>query len=181
MHAQDRQAIDALFVRLADIERRSAPRDPDAEAFIRQRMSEQHGAPYFMAQTIVMQQQALEEAQRRIDTLERAAPQRGMPESRGAPERSSFFGNRAPDRGPQQDRDQPAGGRGGFLAGAAQTAMGVAGGVLLGNMLGGLFGGSRPAEAAPPAAAPPNAEQGAPAAAEEGGGSDSWFGGDEEM
>lgn len=30
---------------------------------------------------------------------------------------------------------------GGFLAGAAQTAMGVAGGMMLGNMLGGLFGG----------------------------------------
>jgi hypothetical protein len=180
MHAQDRQAIEALFVRLADIERRSAPRDPDAEAFIRQRMSEQHGAPYFMAQTIVMQQQALEEAQRRIDALERA-PSRGAPEARGVPERSSLFGNREPERALPQGRDQSAGGRGGFLAGAAQTAMGVAGGMLLGNMLGGLFGGSRPAEAAPPAAAPPNAEQGAPAAAEEGGGLDSWFGGDEEM
>jgi hypothetical protein len=30
---------------------------------------------------------------------------------------------------------------GGFLAGAAQTAVGVAGGVLLGNALAGLFGG----------------------------------------
>jgi hypothetical protein len=30
---------------------------------------------------------------------------------------------------------------GGFLAGAAQTAMGVAGGMMLGNLIGGLFGG----------------------------------------
>ena len=31
---------------------------------------------------------------------------------------------------------------GGFLAGAAQTAMGVAGGVLLGNAIAGMFGGN---------------------------------------
>ena len=43
---------------------------------------------------------------------------------------------------------------GGFLAGAAQTAMGVAGGVLLGNAIAGMFGGdeaqaAQPAEEAP--------------------------------
>jgi hypothetical protein len=39
-------------------------------------------------------------------------------------------------------------GGGGFLAGAAQTAMGVAGGLLLGNALAGLFGGGGEAQAA---------------------------------
>lgn len=39
---------------------------------------------------------------------------------------------------------RPSGG-GGFMAGAAQTAMGVAGGVLLGNAIGGMFAG--PADA----------------------------------
>jgi hypothetical protein len=41
---------------------------------------------------------------------------------------------------------------GGFLAGAAQTAMGVAGGVLLGNMIASAFGGNEAnaAEAAQP-------------------------------
>ena len=37
---------------------------------------------------------------------------------------------------------------GGFLAGAAQTAVGVAGGVLLGNAIAGMFAG--PAEAGEP-------------------------------
>jgi uncharacterized protein len=43
---------------------------------------------------------------------------------------------------------QPGGG--GFLAGAAQTAMGVAGGVLLGNAIAGMLGGHE-AKAAEPA------------------------------
>ena len=37
---------------------------------------------------------------------------------------------------------------GGFLAGAAQTAMGVAGGVLLANAIGGMFGNGGEAQAA---------------------------------
>jgi hypothetical protein len=44
---------------------------------------------------------------------------------------------------------QPGGG--GFLAGAAQTALGVTGGVLLGNAIAGMLGG-RDAKAAEPAA-----------------------------
>jgi hypothetical protein len=47
---------------------------------------------------------------------------------------------------------------GGFLAGAAQTAMGVAGGVLLGNAIAGMFGGDE-AQAAEPQADDPNAEE----------------------
>ncbi len=41
------------------------------------------------------------------------------------------------------EQRSPSGG--GFMAGAAQTAMGVAGGVLLGNAIGGMFAG--PADA----------------------------------
>jgi hypothetical protein len=41
-------------------------------------------------------------------------------------------------------------GGGGFLAGAAQTALGVTGGVLLGNAIAGMLGGSE-AKAAEPA------------------------------
>ncbi|WP_287173880.1 DUF2076 family protein [Mesorhizobium sp.] len=43
---------------------------------------------------------------------------------------------------PLSGNDQQRAG-GGFLAGAAQTAMGVAGGVLLGNAITGMFGGSQ--------------------------------------
>ncbi|TIU14597.1 MAG: DUF2076 domain-containing protein, partial [Mesorhizobium sp.] len=60
---------------------------------------------------------------------------------------------------------------GGFLAGAAQTAMGVAGGVLLGNAIAGMFGGSE-AQATEPAASLPDEAAADPAgdAGSDGGG-----------
>lgn len=75
---------------------------------------------------------------------------------------------------------------GGFLAGAAQTAMGVAGGMLLGSAIAGMFQGDQ-AQAAEPAATPadepPADDVGAAdmGGGDEGGGGffDSFFGGDE--
>jgi hypothetical protein len=177
MHSQDRQAIDGLFSRLGEAERHAGPRDPGADAYIRDHVGRQPNAPYFMAQTIVVQEQALEQAQRRIEELERRAPA-------GGGLLSGLFGGgqrqppaRQPDvRGAMPMAPQMAPGQqgGGFLAGAAQTAMGVAGGVLLGNMIGGMFGSSE-AKAAEPTAADDAAED------EEGGGFfDGMFGGDEE-
>lgn len=155
MDRNDRQAIESLFARLDHVERQANPRDAEADRYIRERIEAQPGAPYFMAQTIVVQEQALENAERRIEELEArlAQPQRsggllsgifggGQPQ-RPAPSAAG----RASPWGGAQGRDAlparqggPAGG--GFLAGAAQTAMGVAGGVLIGNALAGLFGGN---------------------------------------
>lgn len=143
MDGRDRQAIEALFDRLAEVERRSPPRDAEAAALIRASVSQQPASPYYMAQTIVVQQQALEAAEQRIAQLERAGSGGGLfggifGDDRRQPE------SRA-DRARAGNDAQPWGNRGGggFLAGAAQTAVGVAGGVLLGNMLAGaLFGGS---------------------------------------
>jgi hypothetical protein len=176
MNEQDRQAIEGLFSRLAEAECRAGPRDAAAEAFIQQRIGDQPGAPYMMAQTIVVQNMALERAQARIAELERTsaesapvnaqanggilgglfggAQQRERPRHTGsvpvAGQRSS-----APQAQPQQ-----AGG-GGFLAGAAQTAIGVAGGMMLGNMIGGMFSGGDTATAAPAdAAADPEPDAG---------------------
>ena len=71
MDRNDQQAIEGLFDRLADAERRSGPRDREAETFIRERIAEQPGAPYLMAQTIIVQQQALEAAQAELENLQR--------------------------------------------------------------------------------------------------------------
>jgi hypothetical protein len=139
MDREDRRAIADLFGRLAEAERKSPPRDPEAEAFMRERIAAQPGAPYYLAQTVIVQQQALESARDRIAELESRA---------GGGFLGSLFGDNGRRQAPRQaqpmpdDRRGPWGGGGGFLAGAAQTAMGVAGGVLLGNMIGGLFGGS---------------------------------------
>src|SRR4051794_3220405 len=110
LNPQDRSAIDGLFQRLADAERQSGPRDAEAEALIHERMARQPAAPYYLAQTVVVQQTALKEAERRIAELEAKAKT-----AASAP----------PRRGPwdRQDAGQATGAGygagGGFLAGAA--------------------------------------------------------------
>jgi hypothetical protein len=164
MNPQDRQAIDELFSKLAETEARAGRIDADADAYIRQRIGRQPAAPYLMAQTIVVQNAALEQARQRIADLEEQVGERG--DDYGAA--SGRFGDEAPYAGQRPGSVPAAGPRplggaplqqntgGGFLAGAAQTAMGVAGGLLLGNALGGLFGGgsAQAAEAGKDAAAP---------------------------
>lgn len=154
METQDQQVIQGLFTRLGEVERQAPPRDADAEAFIKQRITQQPTAPYFMAQTIVMQEYALQQAQAKIEDLERQAQQRPA----GGGLFSGLFGgdqgNRQPTRTVASNQRaatpmQPGQG-GGFLAGAAQTAMGVAGGVLLGNAIAGMFADDASASEATP-------------------------------
>src|SRR3954454_15206688 len=70
MNPHERQTIDDLFDKLREVEQQSGPREPMAEAHIRSRVQQQPGAPYYMAQTILMQDQALQTAQARIAELE---------------------------------------------------------------------------------------------------------------
>lgn len=214
MDNQDRQAIEGLFTRLDQVERQAGPRDAEAEAFIRERVGRQPGAPYLMAQTIVMQDYALQEAQARIRQLEQERQEAMEAPPAGGFLSSMFGGASAPRRGagvPAVGR-APIGARGmagsaemapnpmapspmaapgagpfgqpgrggGFLAGAAQTAMGVAGGVLLGNAIAGMFGGdeAKAAEPATASAEPAKAEE--EEEKEEGGFFSDWFGGGEE-
>ena len=154
---EDRQAIDGLFDKLAEVERRGAPRDADAERLIDAKIGNQPAAPYYLAQTVVVQQQALEMAEQRIQELERQAA-----ENRRGGLFGGLFGDEdqqrgrgrrqyRDDRGPWNQPQQSYGyGGGGFLAGAAQTALGVAGGVLLGSAIASMFGaGSAQAAEAP--------------------------------
>ena len=69
MDRNDRQAIEDLFKKLADVDRSSPRLDAEAETFIRERIARQPGAPYYMAQTIVVQEQALAAAEKRIEAL----------------------------------------------------------------------------------------------------------------
>ncbi|KKX32910.1 DUF2076 domain-containing protein [Rhizobium sp. LC145] len=175
MDRNDQQAIESLFSKLALVEQQSGQRDAESDRFIQQRINQHPGAPYYMAQTIVVQEQALEAAQRRIEELEYQASQgqqRGgffssmfgnstaprstspQPAAYGRPAPASPWGNQQQGYG-QQTAQQRSGG--GFLAGAAQTAMGVAGGVLLGNAIAGMFTGDE-AQAAEPDATAPNDE-----------------------
>ena len=120
-----------------------------------------------MAQAIIVQEAALREQQARLAELEEQAGRSG------GGFLGSIFGDDQAQREPQRRSgpwDRPAGG--GFLAGAAQTALGVTGGLLLGSAIAGMFTG------------PANAEEEASSAPEEppadegmdDGGGDDWGG-----
>jgi len=179
MNAQDQTAIEGLFERLKQAESQSGPRDPEAERMIGAMVQQQPAAPYLMAQAVIVQEHALQQLQSRVETLEKelaSRPQAGgggflgglfgagaaaqppatapaPAAAAGRPVRSGGWGSQT---GQQPQAAAMQGGQGGgFLAGAMQTAVGVAGGVLLGNAIGGLF--SDHAEAAPADAAPADA------------------------
>jgi len=146
LNPDDRRAIEGLFSRLRDVERRTDARDPEAEALIREEISRQPGAPYYMAQTIHVQEHALSVAERRIAELEERLERRpsdflgGLFGGRDTP-RTQYQAPARQERGPWDRNDRNADNRGGgFLAGAAQTALGVTGGLLLGSAIGSLFG-----------------------------------------
>jgi hypothetical protein len=139
MDSSERAMIDDLFDRLREASAQAPPRDAEAERLISERMAGQPDAAYVMAQTILVQEQALKEARARIDDLERGS----APAADGG-FLSGFLGGMAPTRSRANRaataspfRGAP---RGGFLAGAAQTALGVTGGLLLGGAIASMFG-----------------------------------------
>ena len=85
-----------------------------------------------MAQTIVVQEEALAAAEKRIEELEAqgaSGDSRQLSRSTGSVLRAG-----------RPETSSPQAGQG-FLAGAAQTALGVTGGLFLGNVIGGYAGG----------------------------------------
>lgn len=178
---QDQQAIDGLFDRIEDVARNSQPRDGEAETQIQQRLREFPPAPYYMAQTILIQEQALRQAQARIEQLE--ASQRpaggflgglfGGDEPQPRPARARGPWDR--QRGNFEDR---RGQGGGFLAGAAQTALGVTGGVLLGSAIAGMLTGGAHAQEHSADASPDQGAEDFDAGGDDFGGGDFDIGGD---
>ena len=193
MNDNERGIIDDLFARLRKAEEQAGPRDAEAEALIARHVAAQPAAPYYMAQAIVVQQDALGRAQARIEEIER-----GLAERRSGGFLSGLFGAgeeaRAPAAPGRRDQGfqgvghyQRAGG-GGFLAGAMQTALGVTGGFLIAEALSGLLSPDAAAAAAPeagpedaaPAEEDPFAREDPDFSTEEAGG-DFDFGGFDEL
>jgi uncharacterized protein len=177
---RERQVIDELFDKLRQVEGQSPRRDPEAEAHIARQVAGVPAAPYYMAQAILAQEQALAGTQSRVQQLEQQLAQRP---AAGAGGGGGFLagifggGQQAAAPVPRQPvqpqyvppsymqpgggaghggspwgggRGMGMGGGGGFLAGAMQTAVGVAGGVLVANAISDAFGGGA-AEAGEPA------------------------------
>jgi uncharacterized protein len=87
MTPEERQMLGGLFQRVNSAA--ATQRDPEAESFINDAVRTAPHAPYVLAQTVLVQQQALEAAANRISQLETAA-QQGAGQSE---EHGSFLGN----------------------------------------------------------------------------------------
>lgn len=169
MDPRERQVIDDLFGKLKQVEQQAPQRDREAEQYIQQQVTSQASAPYYMAQAMLVQERALNGLQQRVQELERqlaerpaggggflaglfgggqpAAPAAPPPGRPMAPQAQPYAGAAyqqpgaiapgmaaAPYGSPWA---RPAGG--GFLAGAMQTALGVAGGMLVADAISSAF------------------------------------------
>jgi uncharacterized protein len=154
MTPQERELVTQLLVRVK--EHAAEAKDAEAEALIRQAMAAQPDAPYFLVQTVLMQDMALQQAQERLRQLEaQAAPAkaaatsflggagRGSVPSAGAWTQSQPAAPPPPAAAPWTQAGVPfaaAAPGGGFLQQAATTAAGIAGGALLFEGIRSLFG-----------------------------------------
>ncbi|HWK95068.1 MAG TPA: DUF2076 domain-containing protein [Pseudolabrys sp.] len=163
MTPQERQLIDDLFDKLARVE--ATPRDASAERAIAEASQRAPHALYALVQTVLVQDEALKQAEARIrelsgeaeappagggflDSMRNAMTGRGsVPSVRaGTPDSRWNTGGALAQvqqpASPFNAQPQPQqGGGGSFLGTAAATAAGVIGGSMLFNALGGMFGG----------------------------------------
>jgi hypothetical protein len=111
---QELKLIDGLFGQLRKAAAKGGPPDPAAAQRIEQQLQAFPQAPYYMAQLVILQRAALKRAQELAKSQSGTMPAPGA--SAAAPTQAA----------PQQG--------GGFLAGAAQTALGVAGGIVVADL-----------------------------------------------
>jgi hypothetical protein len=147
MNPQESSLINELFDRVAQTA--SQQRDQEAEQLIAAKIAANPHAPYVLAQSTIILQQAVTAAQTRIAALEKQVAE-GSPQAQGG----SFLSGVANLFGPPQPAPArpvappsissqsvaPQGG--GFLQNAMATAAGVAGGALLFQGIENLMGHS---------------------------------------
>jgi hypothetical protein len=117
------------------------PRDPEAEELIRTKIGKRPDALYLMTQTVLIQNMALQQAQRQMQEMQQQSRPAASSSSGsflgGGGGQGSQYNNPGPSSQPQYQQpayQQPAmatpSGAPSFLRGAAQTAAGVAAGAL---------------------------------------------------
>ncbi|WP_330211531.1 DUF2076 domain-containing protein [Pseudomonas sp. AM4(2022)] len=119
MNSEEQTLIDGLFSRLQQAETDSAPRDAQAEARIKEHMTRQPAAGYYMTQSLLVQEHALQaldaqnkqqaqQIQQLQDELQRAKSAQPAPASGGG-FLSSIFGG-----GPRDPQPAPSNSGGGW-------------------------------------------------------------------
>lgn len=66
MNSEEQTLIDGLFSKLKDAETASAPRDAAAEARIKEHLTRQPAAPYYMTQAILVQEAAVNQLNQQV-------------------------------------------------------------------------------------------------------------------
>jgi uncharacterized protein len=160
MTPQEEQLITQLFARLKQTPAQA--KDAVADQLIRRGVTDNPEAPYLLVQTVLIQEMALSQAQRRVTELENrvvqanaassAPPQPatsflGDPVSRGAMAPADPWGRAPQPTAPATPPTAPAAAPGmmsaapsGFLRSAAATALGVVGGQMLFQGIESMFG-----------------------------------------
>ena len=105
MTPQERDLLTTLLARLKNAAGQS--KDPDADALIRQSVAEQPDAPYYLTQTVLIQDLSLHNAQNRIVDLER---QLSEAQQAPRPASTSFLGSLFGSRSAPQPPAPPQGG-----------------------------------------------------------------------
>jgi uncharacterized protein len=106
MTPQERDLLTTLLARLKNTA--GQPKDPEADALIRQALNAQPDSPYYLAQTVLIQDLSLHNAQSRIGELERQlsdAQQQAV-----QPAHTSFLGSLFGSRSPQPQQPLPPSG-----------------------------------------------------------------------
>jgi len=104
MEPQERELITTLLTRLQST--RGQAKDPEADAMIRQAMTQLPDAPYYLVQTVLIQDLSLQNAQNRISELEQQVA--ALPAPQQQP--TSFLGGLFGRSQPQAPSAPPSGG-----------------------------------------------------------------------
>lgn len=172
MTPEERELIAGLFDRLQKLG--GVAKDRDADQLIRDGVRQVPDAPYLLVQSVLVQEQALQQADARIRELEERVASLSSADtgSRASMAGGSFLGGargyqsrpegsvpsagrqrpESPPQRPDYPQAPPQSSGGGFLASALSTATGVTGGMLLAESIRGLFGGGHSAEGSTSAA-----------------------------
>src|SRR5580704_3176448 len=94
MTPQERDLVTALLDRLKQYG--TQPKDPEADGLIRQAVAEQPDAPYYLAQTVLIQDLSLHNAQNRIAELEQQLTEAQRQAARPTSFLGSLFGTHQP-------------------------------------------------------------------------------------
>jgi hypothetical protein len=167
MTAQEQQLIDSLVERIRNTP--AADKDDEADRYLHQQLSSAPDALYVLAQTVLVQQYGLQNAQQQIADLQAQLQQAQQQPKKSGSFLSHLLGTDEPPQQPQAPPYQPvntgysappppptgyapapygygapsygSGSGGGFLRGALQTAAGVAAGEMFFQGMEGLFHG----------------------------------------